>query len=66
MIKCDGGLVTTSSCSTANKTSRMFTAIDFSLYVQVGDSDTINLGEEGCITVIATLDIDSDCVSVTM
>ena len=52
--------------STTNESGRMYTAIDFSLYVQVGDSDTINLGEEGCITVIATLDIDSDCVSVTM
>ena len=66
MIKCDGGLVTTSSCSTANKTSRMFTAIDLSRYVQVGDSDTPNLGKEGCKSVAATLNIDIDRMTVTV
>ena len=44
----------------------MFTAFDLSRYVQVGDSDRPNLGEEGCKIVVATIDIDIDDMSVTV
>ena len=63
MIKGDGGGTTS---STANESGRMYTTFDCSRYMQVGDSDITNLGEEGCKTVTATIDIDSDCVSVTV
>ena len=63
MIKGDGG---STSCCTADESGRMYATFDCSRYVQVGDSDITNLGEEGCRIVIATIDIDIDRVAVTV